>query len=85
MFPLAQVKNDIEIEGFHNIYYFEFGKNHYHPTEKHEFWEMVYVDKGKILANTNGTICTLCEGQAIFQIQKEGEKQVQEINNSRKF
>lgn len=66
MFPLAQVKNDIEIEGFHNIYYFEFGKNHYHPTEKHEFWEMVYVDKGKILANTNGTICTLCEGQAIF-------------------
>ena len=66
MFPLVQVKNDLELEGFHNVYYFEFGKNHYHPTEKHQYWEMVYVDKGKILANTNGNICTLEEGQAIF-------------------
>ncbi len=66
MFPLTQVKNDIELLGFHNIYYFEFGKNHYHAPEKHDFWEMVYVDKGKILANTNGYICTLDEGQAIF-------------------
>ena len=84
MFPLVQVKNDIEIEGFHNIYYFEFGKNHYHPTEKHEFWEMVYVDKGKILANTNGNICTLEEGQAIFHGPGETHAHVsdKEVSNN---
>ena len=66
MFPLAKSNDVIELEGFHNIYYFEFGKDHRHPPEEHSFWEMVYVDKGKILANTNGNICTLEEGQAIF-------------------
>lgn len=32
---------------------------------------MVYVDKGKVLANTNGNICTLEEGQAIFHCPGE--------------
>lgn len=66
MFPLIQPKDEIELLGFHNIYYFEFGKFHHHPTEKHDFWEMVYVDKGQVLANTDGNITTLKEGQAIF-------------------
>ena len=66
MFPLTDAVEEISIDGFHNIYYFEFGKFHYHSPEKHDFWEMVYVDKGKILANTDGNICTLEEGQAIF-------------------
>ena len=66
MFPLTRTNEAIKLEGFHNIYYFEFGKFHYHSPEKHPFWEMVYVDKGTILANTDGNICTLEEGQAIF-------------------
>lgn len=66
MFPLTQVKEEIKLDGFHNIYYFEFGKFHHHAPEKHSFWEMVYVDKGKILANTDGNICSLDEGQVIF-------------------
>ncbi len=66
MFPLTDAVEEISLDGFHNIYYFEFGKFHYHSPEKHGFWEMVYVDKGKILANTDGNICTLEEGQAIF-------------------
>ena len=66
MFPLTAVNELIKLEGFHNIYYFEFGKFHYHAPEKHSFWEMVYVDKGTVLANTEGSVCTLKEGQAIF-------------------
>ena len=66
MFPLTRVKNDIEIDGFHAIYYFEFGKHYYHLPESHNFWEMVYVDKGEIIALTDGKSSTLCEGQAIF-------------------
>ena len=72
MFPLKQIKTDIYIEGFNNIYYFEFGKYHKHELESHDFWEMVYVDKGKIIANTENKTSTLEEGQAIFH--KPGEK-----------
>lgn len=71
MFPLTQIKSDIYIEGFHNIYYFEFDKYHNHPLESHDFWEMVYVDKGKIIAYTGDKTSVLEEGQAIFH--KPGE------------
>lgn len=66
MFPLKEVKNDINIEGFHNIYYFEFGKSHSHKPECHDYWEMVYVDRGKITAMADNDVYTLEEGQAIF-------------------
>lgn len=71
MFPLTKVKNDITLDGFHSIYYFEFGKEHYHLPESHNYWEMVYVDKGKIVAFSDGKSSTLDEGQAIFH--KPGE------------
>lgn len=66
MFPLTPINYDIKIDGFHNIYYFEFDKYHYHSAESHDFWEMVYVDKGRILTNSSGRIFTLGEGQAVF-------------------
>ena len=71
MFPLTQIKSDIHIEGFNNIYYFEFNKYHHHALESHNFWEMVYVDKGKIIANVNGKSSILEEGQAIFHMPGE--------------
>lgn len=66
MFEMQKIKYEIEIQGFNSIYYFEFGKDFSHPPEKHAFWEMVYVDSGKINAITNGIGCTLEQGQAIF-------------------
>lgn len=66
MFEMQSIKNEIEIKGFNSIYYFEFGKDFSHAPEKHNFWEMVYVDSGKINAVTNGIGCTLMQGQVIF-------------------
>ena len=65
-FELVKVKNDINIIGFHSIYYFEFDKNFYHSPEKHDFWELVYVDSGVITAITDGMGCDLTQGQVIF-------------------
>lgn len=65
-FTMQPIRREIEIEGFHSIYYFEFGKNFSHPPEKHDFWEMVYVDSGEINAVTNGLGRTLSQGQVIF-------------------
>lgn len=66
MFKLCPIKKEIQILGFNSIYYFEFGKNFTHTPEKHNFWEMVYVDSGKIIAVTNGAGTRLVQGQAIF-------------------
>ena len=49
MFELQPIKYEINIKGFNSIYYFEFGKNFSHTPERHNFWEMVYVDKGSML------------------------------------
>ncbi|MDP4118496.1 MAG: AraC family transcriptional regulator [Bacillota bacterium] len=65
-FELVPIKRELEIEGFNSIYYFEFTKNFFHMPECHDFWEMVYIDSGNITALTNGTVCTLSQGQVIF-------------------
>lgn len=66
MFETQGIKYEIEIEGFNSIYYFEFGKDFSHAPERHNFWEMVYVDSGCINAVTNDVGCILKQGQAIF-------------------
>ncbi len=66
MKPLVPAKTTLEINGFHTVYYFEFGKEFSHSPEKHDFWEMVYVDKGSIIAITDGIGFPLSQGQAIF-------------------
>ncbi len=71
MFELQPVKYDINIEGFNSIYYFEFGKDFTHSPEKHNSWEMVYVDKGRVIAVTNGIGCELEQGQVIFHEPNE--------------
>ena len=60
------VKEEIRISGFKSVYYFEHGKEFYHAPEQHDFWEIVYVDKGEIIAVTDGVGQSLTEGQAIF-------------------
>ncbi len=66
LYKLQPIKKEIEIKGFNSIYYFEFGKDFTHSPEKHNFWEMVYVDSGNVLAITDGNSCTLSQGQMIF-------------------
>lgn len=65
-FPHIPVQTEIAVTGFHSIYYFEFGRDFYHPPEQHDFWEMVYVDDGCVQAISDGIGCSLSAGQIIF-------------------
>lgn len=65
-FEIQPIKRDITIDGFNSIYYFEFGKDFSHAPEKHDFWEMVYIDGGDVIAITDGLGRTLSQGQVIF-------------------
>lgn len=71
MYELQKINYELKLDGFNSIYYFEFGKDFTHTPEKHDFWEMVYVDSGKINAITNGVGCTLEQGQVIFHQPQE--------------
>lgn len=71
MFKMQPIKKDIEIDGFNSIYCFEFSKDFTHTPEKHDFWEMVYVDVGEIIAVTNGVGCELGCGKVIFHEPNE--------------
>ena len=66
MFPLKPTVCEVNLKGFHSVYYFEFGKEFSHTPEKHNYWEMVYVDKGKVIAVTDGIGAVLEQGQVIF-------------------
>ena len=61
-----KIANLININKIVTIHYYEFNKNFSYDGESHNFWEMVYVDNGRINAITNGVGLTLEEGQAIF-------------------
>lgn len=75
-FEMTPVKREIQIEGFHSIYYFEFNKSFYHPPEKHDFWELVYVDDGSINAIVDGIGCSLSRGQVIFHQPGENHSHI---------
>ncbi|MBO4897513.1 MAG: helix-turn-helix transcriptional regulator [Clostridia bacterium] len=65
-FEMLPVEQEIKIDGFNSIYYFEFGKDFTHPPEVHDFWEFAYVDSGEIIAVTDGLGQTLKQGQIMF-------------------
>ena len=66
MYELKKIKNEFTVTGFYSIYYFEFTKDFTHVPESHDFWEMVYVDNGEIIAVTDGVSTHLSQGQVIF-------------------
>ncbi len=66
MFSTQRISREIKIEGFNSIYSFDFGKDFSHPPERHDFWEMVYIDSGEINAVTDGIGRRLAQGEVIF-------------------
>lgn len=65
-FPLYTFKKDIDIEGLYTFFYSEHTKDFYFPGEKHDFWELVYVDDGEISAVADNTNYMVHQGEIIF-------------------
>lgn len=65
-FVRTVLKNEIVIDSLISFHYFEFAKNYIFEGEKHDFWELVYVDKGEleVMADTKGYV--LKQGDIIF-------------------
>ena len=59
------------IEKIITIFYMEFSKDFYYDGESHDFWEMVYIDKGEMLCTANKSKFTLKSGELTFHKPNE--------------
>jgi AraC-like DNA-binding protein/quercetin dioxygenase-like cupin family protein len=67
----TQIKNVINVTKIVTIHYYEFDKNFTFDGEKHDFWEMVYIDKGKVEVQSEKDKFTLNQGEIIFHRPNE--------------
>jgi len=65
------LSEDIAIKQIYTIHYFEYYKDYRFSGESHNFWEILYVDKGEVLVTSGSKHINLQSGQLIFH--KPGE------------
>ncbi len=59
------------VEKIVTLFYMEFSKNFSHSGETHDFWEMIYIDKGEMLCTQDKHSFVLKSGELTFH--KPGE------------
>lgn len=60
------IENDVEITKFITIHYFEYTKDYRYHGESHDFWEIMYIDRGNAYVLCDGTERLLEQGDIIF-------------------
>lgn len=61
----------INIEKLITIFYMEFSKNFCYAGERHDFWEMVYIDKGEMICTADKNRFVLKSGEMTFHKPNE--------------
>lgn len=64
-------KTVLNISGIVTIHYYEFGPSFVFQGESHDFWEMVYVDKGRVQIRRDQEKIVLEQGQVVFHKPNE--------------
>lgn len=59
------------VEKIITIFYMELSKNFYYEGEKHDFWEMVYIDKGEMICTADEKRFVLKSGEMTFHKPNE--------------
>ena len=65
------MRREITVDAVVTVHYFEHAKNYVFEGEKHDFWELVYVDKGRLEVIAEDQGYELRQGQAIFHKPNE--------------
>lgn len=61
-----KLENLLVISKIITIHYFEFDKNYKSHIESHDFWEMVYAERGDLICSSGENEIVLKEGEVIF-------------------
>lgn len=65
-YSYTPIKLEIVLDYIVTIHYFEYTRGFEFPGEAHDFWELLYVDKGEVEIFTGDRRCTLTKGDIIF-------------------
>lgn len=71
IFTKVPLKLELEITHLISLHYFEFAKDFIFEGEKHDFWELVYVDAGEIEVTADHIGYALKQGDIIFHKPNE--------------
>lgn len=80
----TQIKNVINISKIVTIHYYEFDHNFSFDGECHDFWEMVYVDRGSVEIKRDNSLITLNQGEIVFHKPNEFHS-IRALNSSPNF
>lgn len=61
----------LSVQELYSVHYFEYTSTYAFAGERHDFWELVYVDSGELLVTAGETIRRLGQGQLIFHAPGE--------------
>ena len=67
----THLQQDITVDYLVTVHYFEYAKNYVFEGEKHDFWELLYVDKGEVEVMADSTGYRLRQGEMIFHKPNE--------------
>lgn len=65
------LRRDLTVDAVVSVHYLEHAKNYAFKGEAHDFWELVYVDKGQVCAVAEDVTYELLQGQMIFHKPNE--------------
>ena len=67
----TQLKNTILLSKIVTVHYYEFDKNFVFHGESHNFWEFVYIDKGRVQIQSDKENLILSQGEIFFHCPNE--------------
>ncbi len=66
VFPTIPLTSSLSITKIHSLFYYEFPKDFYFSGECHDFWELIYVDKGTCYFTRQGERIDLQTGDIVL-------------------
>lgn len=67
----TELRRVIDVQAIVTVHYFEYAKDYVFEGERHDFWELLYVDKGEVEVMADDVGYRLRQGEMIFH--KPGE------------
>ena len=67
----TQLPSVVNISKIVTIHYYEFDKTFVFNGEQHDFWELVYVDKGQVEIHRDDEKIVLSQGEIVFHRPNE--------------
>lgn len=71
MYQLTSIRKLLQVTHIVTVHYFEYTKHYQFSGESHDFWELLYVDKGVVAVQADDVLHVLRQGQLICHCPNE--------------